>query len=946
MRDREVLNQLAAGGQYLVELYGKWAKDPQSVDPSFAHFFSSLGEKKHIVEADSVGPTWEQKEKSRRQEIQKQLISKKKISNPTQHTTTVNGEEILAVAKMIHDFRNDGHLWTSCDPLNLRQPREEFSLSDYGFSSQDENKPVFTGHLLKDLLGEGQEHALGVIVRSLKNVYCQNLGFEFLYVKSDAQKQWLIEAIEGEMRRDFLPSKDERLKILSEICYTQGFEDFCHKRFVGAKRFGLEGGEVFTSALNIIIEQATQKNGSNIVIGMAHRGRLNTLVNVMNKPYSDVFAEFDGDTDGLFPYGSGDVKYHLGYHSTKKIGQYVANLYLLPNPSHLEAVDPVVCGAVRALQDSGQQNTLGILVHGDAAFAAQGVVYETLEMSQLEGYQTGGTIHIVINNQIGFTTNPQDGTSGCYGTDIAKAIGAPVFHVNGDEPDDVVYAAKLAFAYREHFGSDVVLDIVCFRRYGHNEIDEPVFTQPEMYHAIREHEGLYKLYGDALCKDGLVSHAQIQTIWDDFTTKLETSFVNAKEISQKIKEKTAHHDIQHGSRDGDNSLDAITSSEMVDIGRVLTDIPDGFELHRKIVRQLKHKKEMFEGKACFDWATAEALAFGTLLMKGKNIRFSGEDSQRGTFSQRHMVWFDQKTQKSYVPLQHINNERGRIDVWNSLLSEYGVLGFEYGYSVFNPQTLTIWEAQFGDFVNCGQVIIDQFISAARSKWNDESGLVMLLPHGYEGQGPEHSSARLERFLQLCAEDNMIVCNVSAPANYYHLLRRQAYQTKRRPLVVMAPKSLLRLPSAVSPKSDFIENLDFEPVIDDEMVKKSDVRRIIFCSGKVYYDLLSQREERQIKDVAIIRIEQLYPVPQEQLISLLKSYPKATIIWCQEEPKNCGPWNFIHQKLEAIMHQAGYQNARIQYAGRDASASPATGVFSRHEAQRKSFVEQALTIIKE
>ncbi len=783
---------------------------------------------------------------------------------------------------LIRVYRVRGHLEAKLDPLGLQvpKPHPELDPRTYGFSEADMDRPIFIDNVL------GREFAtMREIVQVLRRTYCGPLGVEFMHIQDPDQKAWIQRRVEGApWLTAFSPAEKET--ILRQLTEAEAFEAFCQRRYVTTKRFGLEGGEITIPALHTIIGASVRAGVREVVIGMPHRGRLNTLVNIVKKPLTAVFSEFAGASfkpDDV--QGSGDVKYHLGTSADLEIGGQPVHLSLQPNPSHLEAVDPVVAGKVRARQDmagdtKARRSVLGILMHGDAAFAGQGLVYETLAMSQLIGYRTGGTVHVVVNNQIGFTTVPAHAYSGLYCTDVAKSIQAPILHVNGDNAEAVVFAARMAAEYRMEFGSDIVLDIVCYRRHGHNETDEPAFTQPIMYRAINARETTRQLYADALAAEGAVSAERSKAMLDEANATLEAAYQAAGGYRPNKADWLEGHwsGLREPEQQTEHSEEdtAVPAPILQQVGAALWKVPEGFRLNSKIARQLDAKRAMMETGQGIDWATGEALAFGSLLLEGHRVRLSGEDTQRGTFSQRHAVLIDQVDQNEYVPLNNIAPGQARIDIYNSLLSEQGVLGFEYGYSVADPHTLVLWEAQFGDFANGAQVIVDQFLASGETKWLRMSGLTLLLPHGYEGQGPEHSSARLERYLQMCAERNMAVCNLTTPANYFHKLRRQLKRNFRKPLVLMTPKSLLRHKLAVSPLADFAEGSTFRFVIPetDAINAPEDVRRVVLCSGKVFYDLLQRRREAGVTDVAIMRVEQLFPFPQKTLTRELARYPQC------------------------------------------------------------------------
>ncbi|MDO5643615.1 MAG: 2-oxoglutarate dehydrogenase E1 component, partial [Paracoccus sp. (in: a-proteobacteria)] len=755
-------------------------------------------------------------------------------------------------------------------------------------------------------------------------------------------------------------TREGRRAILNKLVEAEGFEKFLHVKYMGTKRFGLDGGESLIPAMEQIIKRGGALGVQEIVVGMPHRGRLSVLANVLNKPYRAVFHEFQGgsfkpeDVDG-----SGDVKYHLGASSDREFDENVVHLSLTANPSHLEAVNPVVLGKARAKGDQlgdtpERTKVLPILLHGDAAFAGQGIVAECLQLSGIRGHRTGGTIHIVVNNQIGFTTAPHFSRSSPYPTDIALMVEAPIFHVNGDDPEAVVHAAKVATEFRQKFNKDVVIDIFCYRRFGHNEGDEPMFTNPLMYKEIKSHKTTLQLYTDRLIADGLIPEGEIEDMKAAFQAHLNEEF----EIGKNFKPNKADWldgrwtGLQREGSEYSPGNTGISAETMAEIGRALTTPPRDLNLHKTVGRLIEAKKEMFGTGRGFDWSTGEALAFGSLLLEGKRVRLTGQDSTRGTFSQRHSAFIDQMTEQRYYPLNNIREGQAHYEVHDSMLSEYAVLGFEYGYSLAEPNALTLWEAQFGDFANGAQIMFDQFISSGEKKWLRMSGLVMLLPHGFEGQGPEHSSARLERFLQGCAEDNWIVANVTTPANYFHILRRQMHRSFRKPLVIMTPKSLLRHPLAVSTAEEFQTGSSFHRVLHDDaergpsdtkLVADDRIRRVVLCSGKVYYDLLKARDEGGIDDIYLMRLEQFYPFPQQSLLKEFARFRNADLIWCQEEPKNQGGWNFVEPNLEWVLDKLDHPAKRARYVGRAAAASVATGLASRHKAEQETLVNDALTI---
>ncbi|WP_370648448.1 2-oxoglutarate dehydrogenase E1 component [Acidomonas methanolica] len=956
-----------ANAAFLADQYRRWVRDPGSVDQSFATLFDALGDEDRAILGDTAGVTWKRDGSGLDLDVafspaESGQVSQGQVSEGQAPQAGSASPEALHAAlrdslraqRLVAAWRAKGHLAARLDPLGLRQrtPDPELDPAWYGFTAADLSRTVWLGETLTSLMG-CESATLGAVVETLRTIYAGTAGVEYAHIADATRREWIRSRVEHAALHGWADIAARRT-ILQQLTEAEGFETFCAKRYVGVKRFGLEGGEITIPALHAIIGEAVTAGVGEVVIGMPHRGRLNTLVNIVRKPFVAMFSEFAGASfkpDDVA--GSGDVKYHLGSSTDLDLEGHVVHVSLQPNPSHLEAVDPVVAGKVRARQDAAgdteaRRSVLGIIMHGDAAFAGQGIVYETLAMSELSGYRTGGTIHLVVNNQIGFTTNPCDGYSGLYGTDIARSIQAPVFHVNGDDAEAVVFFARLAAAYRQTFGSDAVLDIVCYRRHGHNESDEPAFTQPVMYKAIRTHETARTLYARKLVADGVLTEAEAQAGWDAFQEKMDSAYTAA----QTYKPNKA--DWLEGCWSGlrplsgadlaDQPVTGMPAEVLRSVGAALSTVPGTFDVNPKIARQLAAKAAMFESGEGFDWATGEALAFGALLVEGHAIRLSGEDCKRGTFSHRHAVLTDQTTQAEYTPLNHVRDLQARIEVHNSLLSEFAVLGYEYGYTMAAPQTLVLWEAQFGDFANGAQVIIDQFIAAGETKWLRMSGLVLLLPHGYEGQGPEHSSARLERYLQLCAEDNMFVCNLTTPANYFHALRRQIVAEYRKPLIVMAPKSLLRHRLATSTLAEMGAGTRFRPVLEEiDPIDPARTRRVVLCSGKVYYDLLAERRARKLEDVAILRLEQIYPFPERDLAEALKPYAGARVVWCQEEPQNMGGWQFVDRRIETVLRQVGNASDWPGYAGRMAAASPATGSARVHAEQQARLINAALGV---
>jgi 2-oxoglutarate dehydrogenase E1 component len=946
-----------ANAAYLADLYARWAEKPDSVDPSMAELFAALNDEARAVLTDASGASWAPRIRGAfgpDPEVPA-APARRTTDSPAAQAATAEAArrqvlDSLRALMLIRSYRVRGHLEAQLDPLGLTKPaaHPELDPKTYGFTEADMDRPIFLDMVL------GKETAsLREIMAICRASYCGPIGVEFMHIQDPDQKSWIQRRIEG---APWLTAFDAATKteLLADLTKAEGFEAFCAKKFVGTKRFGLEGGESTIPALEAVIETAAPLGVKEIAIGMAHRGRLNVLVNVVKKPYVQVFSEFKGvgaNPDDV--QGSGDVKYHLGTSTDIEIAGQMVHLSLQPNPSHLEAVDPVVVGKVRARQDmagdtKGRRSVMGILLHGDAAFAGQGVVYETLAMSQLIGYRTGGTIHIITNNQIGFTTVAAHAYSGLYCTDVAKAIQAPILHVNGDDPEAVLFCAKMAAEFRMTFGADIVLDIVCYRRHGHNESDEPAFTQPVMYARIKEMRTTRTLYAEKLAREGTLSADESKAMYDAFNARLEDAFQAAQSFRPNkadwleghwsgLKSATAGEEVEKLHET------AVPLDTLREVGAALCRVPADFAVNTKIARQLEAKKQSIETGEGLDWATGEALAFGTLLLEGHRVRLSGEDVQRGTFSHRHAYLIDQQTQAEYVPLNNIRAGQPKFEAFNSLLAEFGVLGFDYGYSLADPHTLTLWEGQFGDFANGAQVIIDQFIASGETKWLRMSGLVMLLPHGYEGQGPEHSSARLERYLQLCAERNMRVCNFTTPANYFHALRRQLKANYRKPLVLMTPKSLLRHKLAVSSLADFGPGSAFKYVIPeiDAIAPEEKVRRVVLCTGKVYYDLLQERRDKGIDDVAIVRVEQMFPFPRNSLAKALAPYRNAEVVWCQEEPENMGAWTFMDRRIEKVLATLDIKAKRPDYVGREDAASPATGLARIHQQQQDALVRAAL-----
>ncbi len=966
-----------ANADYIDQLQARYAADPASVDAAWAELFRSLGDSELDAKRAASGPSWARADwppspaddltaamtgewpaaPAKEGKAAAQKIAAKAEEKGVSLTDAQLQRAVLDSVRalmLIRAYRIRGHLIADVDPLQMRDqtPHPELDPRSYGFSEADMDRPIFLDKVL------GLEMAsMRQIMEIVKRTYCGTFALQYMHISDPEQAGWLKERIEG-YGKEIAFTREGRKAILNKLVEAEGYEKFLHVKYMGTKRFGLDGGEALIPAMEQIIKRGGALGVKEIVIGMPHRGRLNVLANVMAKPYRAIFHEFQGgsykpeDVDG-----SGDVKYHLGASSDRTFDGNTVHLSLTANPSHLEAVNPVVLGKVRAKQDQlndrvDRTAVMPILLHGDAAFAGQGVVAECFGLSGLKGHRTGGTMHIVVNNQIGFTTAPSYSRSSPYPTDIALMVEAPIFHVNGDDPEAVVHAARVATEFRQKFHKDVVLDIICYRRFGHNEGDEPMFTNPAMYTRIKKQKTTLQLYTERLVKDGLIPEGEIEDMKAAFQAKLNEEY----EIGKNFKPNKA--DWLDGrwsglDREGEDYTPgdtAIKPEVMQEVGAALTRIPEGFDIHKTVARQLEAKKQMFATGTGFDWATAEALAFGSLVTEGFPVRLSGQDCTRGTFSQRHSAFVDQSTEERHYPLNHIRAGQAKYEVIDSMLSEYAVLGFEYGYSLAEPNTLTLWEAQFGDFANGAQIMFDQFINSGERKWLRMSGLVMLLPHGFEGQGPEHSSARLERFLQNSAEDNWIVANCSTPANYFHILRRQIHRSFRKPLVLMTPKSLLRHPMCVSDAADFTTGSTFHRVLWDDAQKghsdltlrpDAEIKRVVICSGKVYYDLLAERDKRGLDGVYLLRLEQFYPFPAMSMVKELERFKGAEIVWCQEEPKNQGGWSFVEPNLEWVLTKIGAKQTRATYAGRAASASPATGLASRHKAEQEALVNDAL-----
>jgi 2-oxoglutarate dehydrogenase E1 component len=919
----------SAQAPYVEDQYERFLTDPASVSPEWRDFFGQVG-----------GGTLP----SARRVAAKPLpvAGTPTPSKPSSTAGAPDAEKQSAVSRLIQFYANRGHLIADIDPLGLMQrptPRV-LELAYVGLSEADLDKEFYTG---SRTAGVDTQMKLSEILKQLRHIYTGRIGAEFAHVSTSEERLWLQDRFQdGRLNHRF--TNDERLNLLWQLSAAEGLERYLHTKYIGQKRFSLEGGDALIPLLDDLVQKSGAAGVEEIVIGMAHRGRLNVLVNVLGKAPSMLFSEFEGKLEHDATKGSGDVKYHKGFSADLRTAGGNVHVVLAFNPSHLEVVNAVVEGSVRARQEQRGDATGGtilpLLIHGDAAFAGQGVVTETLQLSQARSFSTGGTLHVVINNQIGFTTSdPNDARSTLYCSDVAKMIEAPIFHVNADDPEAVVFVARLALDYRMKFRKDVVIDLVCYRRHGHNEADEPAATQPIMYQAIRKHPTARQIYGQRLEQGGLLDEGQAAKMMEDYRSGLDQNRPQARAFAGHTGNKFTVDWSRHLAADASEKVKTSVDRAQLDaLAKTLTKPPAGFTLHPRVGRIIDDRARMYAGEIPLDWGAAETMAYATLLAEGCDIRLTGQDTQRGTFFHRHAVLHDQATGKMDIPLARVAKDKARFRVTDSTLSEEAVLGFEYGYSTTDPTTLVIWEAQFGDFVNGAQVIVDQFITSGEAKWSRLCGITLFLPHGYEGQGPEHSSARLERFLQLSAELNHQVCVPSTPAQMFHMLRRQALRALRKPLIVMTPKSLLRHKLSVSSLSDFTEG-SFERVIAEvDPLDAGKVRRIVFCSGKVYFDLLERRRADKIDDVAIVRIEELYPFPIEDYQAALDRYAKARdIVWCQEEPQNQGAWYQIRHRLQAPLDE----KRTLHYAGREAGAAPATGLFAIHQHQQEALVAAAL-----
>jgi len=933
----------SANAPYVAELYFKFTQSPNSIDDSWKSFFSSLNEDELSIISDFGGPEWKKRDTNVIDDISfdKVIRSSSGVDFNSFKTSTLDSIRAL---RIIRAYRINGHLIANLDPLDLHEKNyhPELDYKSYGFSENDLDREIFIDGSL------GLERAtLKEIIKILNKTYASSIGVEFLHIQSVEQKQWVQERIEEVYNKTNFTIQGKKA-IFQRLIESELFEQYLDKKFLGTKRYGIEGGESMIPGIEQIVKHSCLLGVEDIYFGTAHRGRLTLLATVLGMPYRGILSKFQGNlNDPNEVLGSGDVKYHLGVSSDREFNGKKIHLSLTPNPSHLEAVDPVVVGKVRAkqtlLKDKTNDKVFGILIHGDAAMAGQGIVAETFAMSQLRGFRTGGTIHFVINNQIGFTTTPHYGRSAPYCTEIAKMVQAPIFHVNGDDPEAVVHVCRLATEYRNLFKEDVVVDMFCYRRSGHNEADEPMFTQPLMYKKIKKHSTTLNLYKEQLVREEVLSEEEAKIKLSDFKKFLDNEF----ELSKSYKPNKADWldgtwtGIKRASTDARRGKTSSNENDIKVIGKEIHTLPEDFNPHKRIQKIYNDRQQSINEGKNIDWATAESLAFATLLKDGYGVRLSGQDVGRGTFSHRHAVLYDQENEKRFVPLRHFRKDQALFEIVDSFLSEFGVLGFEYGYSQADPKTLVIWEAQFGDFSNGAQTIIDQFITSGERKWLRMSGLTLLLPHGHEGQGPEHTSSRLERFLQMCAEDNIQVANCTSPANYFHILRRQMMRDFRKPLILMTPKSTLRHKANTSPLEDFVNGSTFHRILsnslsDDEL---KNINRVVFCSGKIYFELQEHINELQLNNVHIIRLEQLYPFPYEALKQGIKKFSHCEMTWCQEEPKNMGAWEFIEKRLKSVIHRIGSKN-ELHFIGRRSAASPATGVFDRHLSNQKNIIRLA------
>jgi 2-oxoglutarate dehydrogenase E1 component len=947
---------------FIERMYLKFVNRDADLPESWKDYFEGIGDELNVIAKEINGPSWgPKKNKIDIDELQKKIDQKENNleNNIVDRSGKFNyqvladsNKDSISAVSLIRAYRLRGHLLANLDPLGMRESDylDELHPEFYGFKKENYDKKIFLNGVINR-----KDASIREILKFLKKTYCGNIGYEFMHISNPDERKWFRDRIEKDSNAlEF--TKNGKEAILNKLVQAEGFEKFLATKYVGTKRFGLDGGESLIPALEQIIKISGQSQVKEVKIGMSHRGRLNVLANVLQKSYKRIFNEFAGEFGNTSDEGAGDVKYHLGASSNREFDGNSVHVSLTDNPSHLEAVNPVVLGQTRAKQffhkDRERNKVIPILIHGDAAFAGQGVVAECFAMSGLPGHNTGGTIHIIVNNQIGFTTSPRFARSSPYPSDVAKMVDAPIIHANGDDPEAVVYAARIASEFRLKFNRDVVVDLICYRRFGHNEGDEPSFTQPLMYKKIRSHPSPVKVYGKNLIEEKIISNEDLENVIKKFKDLLDDQFKNAKDYKPKIAWFEGTWSAYKPEKGKDKrGVTGADTKKLLEISEKINSSSDDLNLHKTIVKILNNRKEVVKSGHNIDWSTAESLAFGSLLEEGYPVRLVGQDSGRGTFSQRHSVLRNQKDNSRYVPLNNISNNQKQFEVVDSFLSELAVLGFEYGYSLVEPNTLTLWEAQFGDFANGAQVVIDQFIASGERKWRRASGLVMLLPHGYEGQGPEHSSARLERFLQLCSNDNMQVMNCTTPANYFHALRRQMHRDFRKPLIMMTPKSLLRNKYCVSNLEDFSKSNSFHRILWDHAIdpqskgfiklkESSEIKKVILCSGKVYFDLLDAREKLKKDDVILFRIEQLYPFPAKALVNELKPFAKnAKFFWCQEEPKNMGAWFSVRDYIQWTLDTIKANNNEISYIGRSPDASPATGYAKRHNSQQQEIIDK-------
>jgi len=945
---------------FIRELYLKYLNNPKSIPGSWIEFFDGLNEDQEVIKKEMLGPSWAPRKNKNLQTnfLEKEIIEDKHLpvdgASISQENYEKEKKQSVKAIALIRAYRIRGHLIANLDPLEMMERKylQELHPADHGFKKEDYDKKIYVG----EYMDRGYA-TINELLLFLRKTYCSTIGVEYMHISDPIEKKWFRDRMEKEENQLKFTNKGKKA-ILNKLIQAEGFEKFLAVKFVGTKRFGIDGGEALIPALEQIIKRGGHLGVKEVKIGMPHRGRLNVLANLLQKTYKRVFNEFVGESDTSVVDYTGDVKYHLGASSNREFDDNLVHISLTNNPSHLEAVNPVILGQTRAKQffhkDKKRQQVVPILIHGDASFAAQGIVAECFAMSGLPGHNTGGTIHIIVNNQIGFTTSPKFARSSPYPSDLAKMVEAPILHMNGDDPEAVVHCARIAMEFRQKFNRDVVIDMICYRRFGHNEGDEPSFTQPLMYKKIKQHKTTLYVYAEKLIKQGIITRDEFSDMKMKFKNLLEEQLKTAKEYKPTLEWYEGIWSRYKPERGKDKrGITGVSLDKIRKIGKKLTNIPEDFNVHPTIKRIFENKKKMFQTGKGFDWATAEQLAFGTLLDEGYPVRLSGQDSGRGAFSQRHSILHSQTDGSHYTPLNNISKKQKRYEVIDSLLSELAVLGFEYGYALSEPATLVVWEAQYGDFANGAQVIIDQFLTSGERKWQRANGLVVLLPHGYEGQGPEHSSARLERFLQSCAQDNLQIMNCTTPANYFHALRRQIHRDFRKPLIIMTPKSLLRNKMCVSNIEDFGNKNSFHRVLPDHAIlkeygliklkKDKDIKKVVMCSGKVYFDIIEAREKIKNDQVYMLRIEQLYPFPIKTLAQELKRFKKdAKFYWCQEEPQNMGAWNSARNYIQWTLDYIKAENREVNYIGRKAAASPASGYLKKHLAQQKKIIEKVLS----